>query len=105
MDNINKHNIHVLQNLRPCLFVSILICLLGAFLADDSMFDQDHLKKYPYCGRMSPAQPSNAPTARVVNSEPPEYNYRWALFIERKNWNLEASFSTYSCSGSVITNK
>ena len=105
MNVINKVIKSVFQIWSTCLFLSLVICLLTTVVANDSIIDEDHLKKYPFCGRMSIDPRSGAHKSRVVNSGPPKDNYRWALFIRRQNLNDDDTYSYRECSGSVITDK
>ena len=105
MDVISKNTEYFIPIWTIHLFVWIVIYLVDTSVADDSMIDENQLKQYPFCGRMSHSHPSNSPTGRVVNSGIPEHNYRWTLCIERTNRNKHGYDDIFSCSGSVITDR
>ena len=75
--------------------------------ADDSWIDEEHLKLYPYCGKMTTKNPSGA-TTRVANSEASKESYRWAVRVTKKtlqNTKPIASMFESLCSGTIITER
>ena len=84
----------------------ILFCTLDAiYMADDSWIDEDHLQKYPYCGRMRTSIPSATGSERIVNSVDATESYRWVVMVTRKTLQVDGSFLIDDCSGSVITER
>ena len=93
-----------LKTLDQTLFLLLIPIMLDILVADNSLIDKKHLKKYPFCGKMQSA--SKTSTERIVNSETVLENYRWVVRIKRYNLrangrNFRASF----CSGSIITER
>ena len=91
--------------LRTYFLLWIFTYLFDEFSADNSMIDELHLKKYPYCGSMSNGHASTSTAGRVANSETPDENYRWALYILRTNKDTHGLDVISSCTGSVITER
>ena len=84
----------------------ILFCTLDAiYMADDSWIDEDHLQKYPYCGRMRTSIPSATGSERIVNSVDATESYRWVVMVTRENLQVDGSFEKSRCGGSIITER
>ena len=100
---------------------SLIASVLTARLSNASGIDEEHHKKYPYCGKMQKQNPvgkmqnpvgkmenpgSQSKTAgRVVNSIYAEKDYRWAVLMLRRNLKKNGNILLHYCSGSVITDR
>ena len=84
--------------------ITILNIILHAFSIEQ--IDKEHLKLYPYCGRMFGYDSSNT-KSRVVNSEDSlEYElYPWVVYVETKYKNKRKKFEYGMCGGTVIAYK
>ena len=65
--------------------------------------DKDHLKEYPYCGRMKDTE--SKIKSRVVNSKDSEKEYRWVALLIRTTEAGKAGQTKRRCTGSVITDR
>ena len=95
------------MNNNFCLVASLIASVLTASSSNASRVDEEHHKKYPYCGKMpnSAKTSQSKTTGRVVNSNYAEKDYRWVVLILRTNPNKNGEKETYDCSGSVITDR
>ena len=70
--------------------------------------DKEHLKLYPYCGKLFGYERHDA-RSRVVNSGESKTQYPWVVYVERTSMvvykGLPESFQDSSCSGTIIGNK
>ena len=104
-----------------CLVASLISPVLTASSSKFYGIDEEHHKKYPYCGKMQKQNPvgkmqnpvgkmenpgSQSKTAgRVVNSIYAEKDYRWAVLMIRTNLKKNGNILLHYCSGSVITDR
>ena len=70
----------------------------------ESDIDQDHLKLYPYCGKLYGYAP-NIVRSRVVNSKNSQTQYPWVVFIRTQLFKKDKTWKRILCSGTVITEK
>ena len=94
-----------LKTLNKTLFLPVFFAILFDILvADNSLIDRQHLKKYPFCGKMQ--SPSKASTGRIVNSETVSENYRWVVQLTINNRNANGHlFRQFLCSGTILTER
>ena len=96
-----------LKRLLEPIFALLNLCIISDSVPfnEINMISPEHLKKYPYCGRMY--YPPLKTTARAVNTDPSKKLYRWVVFIERKNYSPDGVdlIKTTQCSGTVITDR
>ena len=76
--------------------------LLNTLVADNSVVDEKHLEKYPFCGKMNFRDIKAI--KRVVNSEEAIESYRWVVRIYTTNLWTHKTFHGL-CSGSIITER
>ena len=86
---------------------SIIIgsCVSPSTQSNDQI-DKEHLKLYPYCGKMF-GHDQKSTSSRVVNSKESEKYYPWVVLVVRKRRNkifLEDD-KHERCSGTVIAYK
>ena len=104
-----------LNNPNKTMILTLLMFVLSTFNADDTLVDEEHLKRYPFCGRMNfrnnidcdqryPFSSCNA-KGRVVNSKDAIESYRWVVRITRKARKTRQRWQTSRCSGSIITER
>ena len=86
---------------------STFVSIFDIIVADNSWMDEDHFKKFPYCGKMANENPSNAgpSTGRIVNSEASQESYRWVVRIINSNLGTDKKMHRFKCSGTVITDR
>jgi hypothetical protein len=92
----------ILECKNLSLALVLLVPLLTVTLDADSMIDKEHLMKYSYCGKMKTPVKIGG---RVANSKTAEEDYRWVVFIKRKNLNINGRMDPTGCSGTVITDR
>ena len=66
--------------------------------------DAEHLKIYPYCGKMF-GHDQKATSSRVVNSKESQKQYPWVVYVSRKRKNKMDQDDIGVCSGTVIAYK
>ena len=70
--------------------------------------DKEHLKLYPYCGKLFGYARHDA-KSRVVNSRESKIQYPWVVYIERISMvvykDLPESSQDSRCSGTIIGNR
>ena len=68
--------------------------------------DPNHLKAYPFCGRMPRYDDSSATSSRVANSRDSDRRYPWVLYLIRKNLRKEGNIlAPRTCTASIITSR
>ena len=92
----------ICKRLLP-LMIAIAYFLTRSSIANTEI-DQDHLKLYPYCGRMSKDDPEPS-SSRIVNSRDSRREYPWVVFVKRMNIRKNKNKGNSYCSGSVITSR
>ena len=85
------------------LFVWTILQHIHTNSADESDIDPEHLKEYPYCGVLK--EPTDEGKGRAVNSKDSTENYRWVVLLIRTTEQKRGSHGTYSCTGTVITDR
>ena len=93
-----KHVINKL--LRAALIIVITLPRLDA----DDDIDKDHLKMYPYCGKLY-GHDSNVEKSRIVNSRDSQTQYPWVVYLIIRSLKKDYSWHVTACSGTVITEK
>ena len=81
----------------------VIIDNINILNAQESAIDKDHLKEYPYCGRMKDTE--SKVKSRVVNSKDSEKEYRWVALLIRTTEAGKAGQTKRRCTGSVITDR
>ena len=85
--------------------VCILVIITQSQQSDvENDIDQDHLKLYPYCGKLF-GYASNAVKSRVVNSKDSQTQYPWVVLLYIKRRKKDYTWEEEECSGTVITEK
>ena len=98
------HYKYVINNVLRA--ASIIVIALPRLDAEDDI-DQDHLKLYPYCGKLYgyASDASNDVKSRIVNSRDSQTQYPWVVFVLAVRKRKDFSWKTSQCSGTVITEK
>ena len=91
-------------------YLLLRLVFMVHFLANASVasneIDQEHLKAYPFCGRLRKLRKSSATSSRVTNSRDSDRRYPWVLFIRRTNLRKTLKdFGKFGCTASVITSR
>ena len=94
----------VYQQINRAIWIILYLNILGKGNGDNSMIDQDHLKKYPFCGSMFGANTPVA-TSRISNAKPATKDYRWVVEVIKTTIQADKTFEDELCSGSIITER
>ena len=85
--------------------VLMLHSLAHASIASNEI-DPNHLKAYPFCGRMPRYDDSSAASSRVANSRDSDRRYPWVLYLKRNNLRRVGNIlAPSSCTASIITSR
>ena len=82
----------------------MILYITNRALSDDTI-DVDHLKQYPYCGRLFGYRSNKEKVnSRVVNSEDSAEHdlYPWVVYIERRILSNNNQLIRSICGGTVI---
>ena len=94
------------MSLKIIIYSYVNIILLDRAGSSNDILDKEHLKLYPYCGRIF-GHESSYSKSRIVNSGDDTENelFPWVVYISHKCRNILNDFDFGTCSGTVITYK
>jgi len=84
--------------------VVMTISIINKELHSYSSIDEEHLKMYPYCGKLFGYE-SKGGSSRITNSRDSQTQYPWVLLVERTKLNIFIRYTVQSCGGTVITER
>ena len=89
------------------IFVKIIfmtITIINKELHANGSIDKEHLKIYPYCGKLFGYE-SEGGSSRITNSRDSQTQYPWVVLVERTKLNTFIRYTVQSCGGTVITER
>ena len=87
-------------NQASIIWIIFHLNILGRGNAGNSVIDQDHLAKYPYCGSMYGAFANGRYVmGRITNAKDATKDYRWVVEILRTSIQDDGTFEDFCALG------
>ena len=84
--------------------IVMTISIISKELHANGSIDEEHLKMYPYCGKLFGYE-SKGGSSRITNSRDSQRQYPWVVLVERTKLNIFIRCTVQSCGGTVITER